>query len=57
MNDVGEIRTRQGVCGVRFVRNPRDAKIGHLILPPWNGVPPPLQLHFRNGIPFRRQFD
>jgi hypothetical protein len=25
VHDVGEVRARQSVCGVRFVRHPRDA--------------------------------
>ena len=34
MDDVGEVRARQSVCGVRLVGDPRDPEIGHFILPP-----------------------
>jgi hypothetical protein len=57
MNDIGKVRARQSIGGVCFIRDPRDPEIGHLILPAWNGVPPPFRLHCRNGIPLRRQFD
>jgi hypothetical protein len=40
MDDVGKICTCQSICGVGVVSDPRDAKIGHHILPAWSGVPP-----------------
>src|SRR4051795_3690231 len=40
MDDVGQVGTSQRVCGVRLTGDPRDAKVGHHILPAWDGVPP-----------------
>ena len=51
MDDVGQVGARQRAVGVRFIVDPRDPEIGHLYSPALNGVPPPFQLRFRNGIP------
>jgi hypothetical protein len=34
MNDVGQVRTSEGICGVCVFSHARDAEIGHVILPP-----------------------
>jgi hypothetical protein len=34
MNDVGQIGTSQGICGVCVLGDARDAEIGHVFLPP-----------------------
>jgi hypothetical protein len=41
MDDVREVRPRQRICGVRIIGHTCDAEIGHVILPPFNGLSPP----------------
>jgi hypothetical protein len=39
VDDVGQVRTRQSVCGVRLIGDPRDPEIGHDYLPPQRRAP------------------
>jgi hypothetical protein len=39
MDDVGEVRTRQSIRGVRVVSHPSDPEIGHDYLPPSRRAP------------------
>src|SRR6516165_1974597 len=39
MNNVGQVCTSQGICGVCVFSHARDAEIGHVFLPPLTACP------------------